>query len=81
MDAGGLPDAASEQVDAARIPPLTPRQTEVARLVADGLSNKELAARLGIADATVERHLVNIFRTLGIGSRTKLAAWVRSAAR
>ncbi|MGQ0576757.1 MAG: ATP-binding protein [Pseudonocardia sp.] len=62
--------------DGRPLPTLTPRQGEVARLVAAGLSNRATATRLRIAEATVERHLVNAFRELGIGSRTQLAAWV-----
>jgi DNA-binding NarL/FixJ family response regulator len=52
---------------------LTPREREIARLVADGLRNANIAARLGIAEATVAVHLKRIFAKLGIASRVDLA--------
>ncbi len=48
---------------------LTARQAEVLRLLADGLSNKEIAARLYLSPGTVERHLATIYRKLGLGGR------------
>jgi DNA-binding NarL/FixJ family response regulator len=48
---------------------LTARQAEVLRLLADGLSNKEIAARLYLSQGTVERHLNTIYRKLGLGGR------------
>ena len=55
--------------------PLTRREFEVAGLVADGLSNRELAARLGIAERTVQAHLDNIRAKLDLQSRTQVASW------
>jgi pimeloyl-ACP methyl ester carboxylesterase/DNA-binding CsgD family transcriptional regulator len=52
---------------------LTPAQLRVARLVADGLGNGEIAARLGISRHTVESHLKQIFQRLGLRSRVELA--------
>ena len=57
--------------------PLSRREVEVAQLVAEGLRNKEIAARLFIDEKTVERHLDNINKKLGIHSRVELANWVR----
>jgi DNA-binding CsgD family transcriptional regulator/tetratricopeptide (TPR) repeat protein len=54
---------------------LTRREREVAGLVSRGLSNREIARRLFIADKTVEMHVGNCFAKLGFGSRTQLAAW------
>jgi DNA-binding CsgD family transcriptional regulator/tetratricopeptide (TPR) repeat protein len=54
--------------------PLTPREEEVAHLVAAGVTNREVAARLFLSPKTVERHLVNLFRKLGVRNRTELAA-------
>lgn len=54
--------------------PLTPREEEVARLVAAGVTNREVAARLFLSPKTVERHLVNLFRKLEVRNRTELAA-------
>ncbi|MGQ0576934.1 MAG: response regulator transcription factor, partial [Pseudonocardia sp.] len=61
---------------AGRLGPLTPRQTEIAALVAAGHSNSEIARRLGLAVGTVERHLANTYRSAGLRSRAQLAAWV-----
>jgi predicted ATPase/DNA-binding CsgD family transcriptional regulator/DNA-binding XRE family transcriptional regulator len=54
---------------------LTPRQAEVLRLLADGLSNKEIAARLYLSLGTVERHLTTIYRKLGLGGRVDAARY------
>ncbi|MFL6003266.1 MAG: ATP-binding protein [Nocardioides sp.] len=56
--------------------PLTRRELEVADLVADGLSNPEIAARLVISVRTAQGHVENILRKLGFNSRTLIAAWV-----
>ena len=54
---------------------LTPRQTEVAALVADGLTNRELATRLGITERSAESHVERIRLRLGFRSRSQVAAW------
>jgi predicted ATPase/DNA-binding CsgD family transcriptional regulator len=54
---------------------LTPRQAEVLRLLADGLSNKEIAARLYLSPGTVERHLATIYRKLRLGGRVEAARY------
>ncbi|WP_414941384.1 ATP-binding protein [Amycolatopsis sp. cmx-11-51] len=56
--------------------PLTPRESEIARLVAAGLSNREIASRLVIARRTVETHLQHISHKLDFVNRTQLAVWV-----
>ncbi len=58
--------------------PLTDREQEVARLVADGLSNRAIGERLAISQATAARHVANIFVKLGFSSRAQLIAWVLS---
>lgn len=55
--------------------PLTRRETEVAALVAEGLSNPEIAERLVISVRTAQGHVENILRKLGFTSRTMIAAW------
>jgi predicted ATPase/DNA-binding CsgD family transcriptional regulator/DNA-binding XRE family transcriptional regulator/Tfp pilus assembly protein PilF len=54
---------------------LTPRESEVAALVAEGLSNLQIAERLVISERTVESHVSNILGKLSLGSRARLAAW------
>ncbi|NIH84175.1 ATP-binding protein [Amycolatopsis granulosa] len=55
---------------------LTRREREIAELVADGLSNKQIAARLVIAQRTAETHVENILTKLGFTSRAQIAAWL-----
>jgi DNA-binding NarL/FixJ family response regulator len=55
---------------------LTPREREALGLVADGLSNKQIARRLGIAEGTVKAHLGRAFRRIGVRHRTQAALWV-----
>ncbi|MFH0518642.1 ATP-binding protein [Streptomyces sp. M41] len=63
-----------EEADACT--PLTPRQREIAKLVADGLSNKEIAARLCISPRTAEAHVQNMLINLGFTRRAQVAAWI-----
>jgi pimeloyl-ACP methyl ester carboxylesterase len=55
---------------------LTPRQREVAALVAEGLSNREIADRLVITERSAESHVERIRLRLGFKSRAQVAAWV-----
>lgn len=66
------PSVASARADA-----LTPREAEVLQLLAEGLANKEIAARLGISDHTVKFHVNALMAKLGVQSRTE--AVVRAA--
>jgi DNA-binding CsgD family transcriptional regulator len=59
-------------------PLLSPREMEVARLVADGASNAQVAGQLFIGERTVESHVASIFNKIGVGSRVQVARWVRS---
>jgi predicted ATPase/DNA-binding NarL/FixJ family response regulator/transcriptional regulator with XRE-family HTH domain len=54
---------------------LTPRQAEVLRLLAAGMSNKQIAAELYLSPSTVERHLATIYRKLGLAGRVDAARY------
>ncbi|TMF36869.1 MAG: LuxR family transcriptional regulator [Chloroflexi bacterium] len=57
---------------------LAKREAEVARLVAEGLSNKQIGARLFISERTVDSHVRSILNKLGFNSRAQIAGWVSS---
>ncbi|KVQ75661.1 response regulator [Burkholderia multivorans] len=59
--------------------PLTPRQIEVLRFLAEGVPNKVIADRLGLSEKTVKAHITAIFRTLHVLNRTQAAAAGRKA--
>jgi DNA-binding NarL/FixJ family response regulator len=54
-------------------------ETDVARLVAEGLTNKQIGARLFISERTVNSHVRSILNKLGVNSRAQIAAWMASA--
>jgi DNA-binding CsgD family transcriptional regulator len=76
----GEPDSvavdADEQVEAG---PLSKRETEVARLIAEGMSNKQIGARLFISERTVTTHVGNILNKLGFDSRVQIASWMSTS--
>ncbi|NED05278.1 helix-turn-helix transcriptional regulator, partial [Streptomyces sp. SID6648] len=55
---------------------LTPQQQRIARCVAEGATNREVALRLSLSPRTVDHHLRNVFAALAIRSRTELARLV-----
>ena len=71
------PDAAARLAREIRSPAhverLTRRETEILKLVAGGLANKEVARRLSLSEKTVKVHLNNVFSKLGVHSRTQAA--------
>ncbi|WP_410654165.1 response regulator [Amycolatopsis sp. lyj-112] len=56
------------------VPALSPRETEIVQLLAQGLINRQIAARLFISEATVKTHLVHIYDKLGVDSRAGAVA-------
>ena len=64
------PAARPDEDDGSLVEPLTLREIEVLELVAQGLSNKAIAARLGISDQTVKFHVASIAGKLGAANRT-----------
>lgn len=77
-----LREAAPAAADAVRNPgpsgALSRRGTQVAQLVAEGLTNREIGARLFISERTVESHVGTVLNTLGFTSRAQIAGWVAS---
>jgi len=56
--------------------PLTPREREVAALVAEGLTNREIAARLYLSERTAQNHVQHILTKLGLPNRGQVAVWL-----
>ena len=56
--------------------PLTARENEVAALVAQSLSNREIATRLFLSERTIESHIRNILAKLSFTRRTEIVTWV-----
>jgi len=66
----------ARQSDRARYGGLTPREREVATHIAQGRSNREIAAALVLSERTVDTHVTNILNKLSFDSRSQIAAWV-----
>jgi DNA-binding NarL/FixJ family response regulator len=75
------PKAAREVLDARseETPPveLSPRETDVLRLVARGLPNKQIARELAISEKTVKAHLTHVFQQIEVTDRTQAALWAQ----
>ncbi len=69
-------DQLVRRLDAATPDPLTGREREVAELVAQSMSNREVAATLVLSERTVESHVRNILAKLGLTRRTEIVRWV-----
>ena len=59
--------------------PLSPREVEVARLVARGLTNKQIGETLYVSERTAENHVQHILVKLGFSNRSQIAAWARDS--
>ena len=71
----GVPLQAAAPLSPGGSSALTPREREIASLIARGLSNRGIADELVISPATAARHVANIFTKLGFSSRAQVAAW------
>jgi non-specific serine/threonine protein kinase len=77
LDPRNLGDASRRRPSPVKSPTtLTRREQEIARLVAKGLTNREIASQLVISDRTAETHVDHILTKLGFRSRTMIAAWL-----
>ena len=63
--------AVQERDEPAELPSLTRREREILALLAAGLSNREMAERRVIAEGTLKRHIANLYRKLGVHTRTQ----------
>jgi DNA-binding NarL/FixJ family response regulator len=79
QELGAAPDLARLELDgrspAAAAGGLTPREAQVLRLVATGMTNRAIAGQLVLSERTVDRHVSNIFTKLGVSSRAAATAW------
>jgi DNA-binding CsgD family transcriptional regulator len=67
--------ALKENRDERNVQRLTARERHVASIVAEGLTNRDIAERLVLSERTIEAHVANIFNKLNVSSRTQVAAW------
>ena len=70
----------ASRVKAAPDSELTPRQLEIARLIAEDLTNRQIADRLFLSERTVETHITNILNKLGLNSRIQVSRWLAGGA-
>lgn len=68
--------AATTEIPILKPESLTPKESELIALVAEGLTNKEIAAQLFISESTVKTHINNIYRKTGISSRSQVKAYL-----
>jgi LuxR family maltose regulon positive regulatory protein len=69
--APGIPPAAIDII-------ITPREVDVLRALADGLSSKEMARSLGVAESTIKTHRINIYRKLNVATRSRAISAARN---
>ena len=78
---GHIPARGDALLRPAEAPRLTRRELQVMHLIAEGGTNKEIAAQLGIAIHTVKTHVHNLLLKLALRTRLEVAVWVYSARR
>jgi predicted ATPase/DNA-binding NarL/FixJ family response regulator len=74
------PGRADDHLQEDGVGPLAKREAEVAKLIAEGLTNKEIGARLFISERTVATHVRNVMNKLGFNSRAQVASWMTARA-
>jgi DNA-binding NarL/FixJ family response regulator len=67
-----------ERLDKQSSLPLTRREQQVAELLAEGRTNREISARLYISERTAQNHVQHIMDKLGLHHRSQVALWVQS---
>ena len=72
--------ALRDRLDASAAFPLTHREREVASLVADGLTNREVAQRLQLSERTAQNHVQHILTKLDLRGRRQIGAWLAERA-
>jgi DNA-binding NarL/FixJ family response regulator len=75
--AGAVIDPRGARVAASRPAGITERELEALRLVAEGLSNAQIARRLWVTEQTIKFHLSNVYRKLGVSNRTEASRWAQ----
>ena len=75
------PEPVPQEESAPEASPLSPREEDVLREIAQGASNKEIARRLDIAETTVKIHVQHILRKLGLSSRVQAAVYASDRTR
>jgi DNA-binding NarL/FixJ family response regulator len=76
-DTGDSPDKTRQPVANLSVEPLTNREAEILYALLDGLSNKEIAVRFGITEATVKSHVFHLYGKLGVKRRSQAIAKAR----
>jgi len=76
-EVNGEPAITSTRPPSPILEKLTPRERDIVKLVAEGASNKEIAAKLHLSENTVRNRLGDILGKLGVSNRTQVAIWAR----
>jgi DNA-binding NarL/FixJ family response regulator len=73
--------ALADSLSGRELGPLTPRERQIAELVAQGLTNRQIAAAEHISERTVETHVQHVLGKLGFATRTQIATWIATELR